>query len=120
MGKYVVMRAIVWSPIVRFPLFLLLFVIGYAASYGLPVLSTKSNLGLVSSVMAEISRGDFAGVGHPEFAFALACAIVSVAVALALAVLVAHVVAIRLSLRMARREFGEVAPDEKAFLANFD
>lgn len=120
MVKNLASRAIVWSPVIRFPLFSLLFAIGYAASYVLPVLSTKSNLGLVSTVMGEIGRGDFAGVGHPEFAFALACSIVSVAVALAFAVLVAHVVAIRVSLHLARKEFGAVAPDERAFLANFD
>jgi hypothetical protein len=114
------MRAVVWSPIVRYPLFWTLFIVGYVASYGLPVLSTKSNLALLARVCGEIGRGDFTNVGHPEFAFALACAIVSVALALAFATLFAHVVAIRVSLRLARKQFGAVAPDEKAFLTNFD
>lgn len=110
----------VWSPLVRFPLFWVLFAVGYASSYFLPVLSARSNLALVASVCGEIGRGEFANVGQPEFAFALACAIVSTAVGLAVATLFTHVLAIRLSLRLARREFGAVAPDETAFLANFD
>jgi len=112
-------KAMIWSPMLRFPLFIALFAVGYAASYYLPLIATKSNLDLVGSVGAEIGRGKFENVGHPEFAFALACVIVSVALALAFAFLFAHVIAIRLSLRFARREFGAVAPDEKAFLINF-
>jgi hypothetical protein len=84
------------------------------------VLSSRSNLALVRSVCGEIGRGDFANVGQPEFAFALACAIVSTAIGLAFASLFAHVLAIRMSLRLARKQFGAAAPDEKAFLANFD
>jgi hypothetical protein len=114
------MRADVWSPVVRFPLFWALFAVGYVVSYQLPVLSTKSNLVLVAAVCGEIGRGDFSNVGQPEFAFALACAIVSAAIGLALASLFAHVLPIRLSLRSARKELGAVAPDERAFLANFD
>ncbi|MGU3542272.1 anti-phage ZorAB system protein ZorA [Methylobacterium sp. A52T] len=114
------MRPVVWTPLVRFPLFWGLFVIGYTGSYFLPVLSSRSNLALVGAVGGEIGRGDFANVGHPEFAFALACAIVSTAVGLAFASLIAHVLAIRISLRLARKQFGADAPDEKAFLANFD
>jgi len=113
-------KAMIWSPMLRFPLFIALFAVGYAASYYLPLIATKSNLDLVGSVRAEIGRGKLENVGHREFAFALACVIVSVALALAFAFLFAHVIAIRLSLRFARREFGAVAPDEKAFLINFD
>jgi len=114
-----VTKAIFWSGKVRYPLFWTLFIIGYAVSTWLPVLSAKSDLLLLTRVFGEIFRGEFKNIG-PEFAFALACAIVSVALALAFAMLFAHVMVIRLSLRRARKEFGADAPDENAFLANFD
>ena len=114
------MRALVWSPLLRYPLFWTLFALGYLTSYVLPILSMRSNLALIASVGRAVGRGDFTPVGQPDFAYALACSIVSVAIGLAVATFFAHVLVIRASLRSARKEFGAVAPDEKAFFANFD
>ncbi|WP_461655672.1 anti-phage ZorAB system protein ZorA [Methylorubrum aminovorans] len=96
-----------------------MFLVGYALSYLLPILSSKSNLGLMIGVVQEVGRGDFGNVGHSEFAFALACAIVSTAAAIAFAMLFTHVVAVRASLRTARKELG-ASTTPKAFLQDFD
>lgn len=113
------MKSLTWSPFFRLPAFAALFLTGYALSYLLPVLSTRSNLHLMAGVLGEVGRGDFGNVGHSEFAFALACAIVSTATAIAFAMLFTHVVAVRTSLWGARRELGATA-SPKAFLEDFD
>lgn len=113
------MKPILWSPLFRLPAFLALFLVGYALSYLLPIISTKSKLGLLRDVIREVGRGEFGGVGHSEFAFALACAIVSTAAAIAFAMFLMHVVLLRISLHRARRHLGASAAP-KAFLNDFD
>ena len=113
------MKSLLWAWYVRAPLFGALFVLGYLLSYLLPVLSVKSNLPVLLQVGAEAGRGQFENVGHSEFAFALACAIVSTAFAIAFAMAFTHVLAVRLSLRRARKDLGPKA-DPVAFLNDFD
>jgi hypothetical protein len=98
------MKLTAWSPILRVPAFIILLIVGYALSYLLPILSTKSNLALVTQVFSEVSRGNLKNVSSAQFAYALACSIVSGASGLALAMLVTNVVAIRTSLRYSRRQ----------------
>lgn len=113
------MKSLLWSPLLRLPAFAVLFAAGYGLSYLLPVLSTKSNFGILRDVIGEVGRGDFDKVGHSEFAFALACAIVSTATAIAFAMLFTHVLVVRFSLREARKDLGTNS-SPAAFLQEFD
>lgn len=113
------MKLFYWSPLFRIPAFFAFFIAGYVASYCLPVLSTKSDLNVLRNVVREIARGKFDNVGHSDFAFALACSIVSMAAGIAVAILFMHVIAIRFSLRSARKDLGRSA-SPKAFFEHFD
>ena len=113
------MKVNFWSPAFRIPVFLVLFVSGYAASTVLPILSAQSNLLLVYRVLGRVTHGDMGAVARPDFAFALACAVVSVAFGLAFAMLFLNVMGVILTLRTCRKRL-ERPTDPRAFKANFD
>src|SRR5262245_21373675 len=95
---------IIWSPFFRFPLFTIFLLIGFALSYLFPIISSKSDAGLVFQIIGQVSHGDFQNISNESFAYALACMIVSFAAGLAFAIYMMHVLAIQFSLWVARWE----------------
>lgn len=96
-------------PWLRWPLFIVLFAVGYAGSTTLPLLSAYSNLPLVGATISSVfSAINLAGLSDPKFAYALASAMTSVAAGLILAF--GSVVLVRtLAISQARRLFSKVS-----------
>jgi hypothetical protein len=97
-------KSLFWSPLVRAPIVIACFLLGYAFSRHLPVIAQQSNPTLVLQVLSEVARSNIEDVSRPEFAYALSSEIVSAAVGLAFAYLVAYVLVIKLLLFVARRQ----------------
>ncbi|WP_128935497.1 anti-phage ZorAB system protein ZorA [Bradyrhizobium zhanjiangense] len=110
---------LVWSPFVRAPILIGIFVAFYVMSGHLPLIVEHANPILVREVLEEVTRSNIDNVSRPEFAYALASEIVRCAVAIAFALLLGDVVPVRFLLWRARRKV-EKLKDQKEFEANYD
>ena len=118
-GRQKVPEAWIWSPLVRGPLVIVFFMVGYLFSKFLPIISVRSNFHLVLQTLGQVAHANIENVANPDFAFALACEITSVAFALAFAFLFTHVLVVRLFLWRAKRRLAAYASPLK-FEENFD
>lgn len=84
-------RWLFWSPIVRGPIVVGVFLAGYLQSIRLPIISEHANPQLVVSVLSEVAKDRIENVSNPEFAYALAAEIVRVAAGCAATFLVSYV-----------------------------
>ena len=84
-------RSLFWSPIVRGPLVVGFFLVGYFQSIHLPIISEHADPQLVVSVLSEVAKDNIENVSNPEFAYALAAEIVRVAAGCAATFLVSYV-----------------------------
>lgn len=102
MTKANALRWIFWSPLVRAPLVVLVFIVGYEWSRHLPIISQQANPTLVSEVLAEVAKSNIENVSHPEFAYALASEIIRVGAGIAATFLVSYVAVVMALLFVAR------------------
>lgn len=91
-----------WSPLVRGPLVIGVFLAGYLLSLRLPIISEQANPPLVVAVLSEVARSNIENVSRPEFAYALATEIVRIAVGFAATFLVSYVSIVLALLFLAR------------------
>jgi len=108
-----------WSPLIRAPILVGVFVAFYAMSAHVPLIVEHANSSLVREIFQEVARSNIDNVSRPEFAYALASEIVRCAVAIAFALLLGDVFPVRFLLWRARRKV-EKLKDQKEFEANYD
>lgn len=109
-----------YSAWIRRTLFIVAFIVGYAASTSLPLMTTWSNFSIVIQVVSEVFfEGRFSGLSDQLFAYALACSIISIAFGCIFAFGLVQALLTSFAIRQARLQF-TTCSSPTAFATNFE